>query len=427
MKKFFLFAVLASTTVFASAQDIDEIRTLAYLGQTNSAQAAKAKEAIDKYLLVEKNAKKPDGWYWKAFILNMISKDSVKSVDESAALKSEAFETIKKYTQIDPKATLLKEENYSTLYDLYANFGSYLAIKAYQDKNFVASFNNFKKALEIHDYSVANDIAYNGGIKMPKLDTLFTQYAAIAANDAKLPDEAAKYHRMIVDAGIAGDGYADSYNFLVEYYKKNKDVAGFNEILAKAKKEYPKNDRYWTAVEIEMLTDGIAKPAVFSKYDELLAKNPTNYDIAYNYSAELFNFINSDESKNTNLAEYKAKLVDVLKKAVAINSTFEANFVMTISQYNNSFDLGDEAGKIKGTKPEDQKKKKALQAEAAQALTDAIPYGENAIKAFNGLAKATNTEKGNYRKLVTMMKNIYEVKKDAAKVAEYDKLVKEAP
>jgi len=421
MKKLFLLAVLAGSAVFVKAQDIDEIRNLVLLGQVS-----KAKDAIDKYMASEKNTKKPEGWYWKAYIINQLSKDSIKTVQESSAMKMEAFDLFKKYRQMDPKATLLAEDNNTPIYDLYAGFGSELAIKAYQAKDFDASYDNFKKAVEVHDYSISNNLVFNNGYKFPELDTLFTQYTAIAAVDAKKPEEAAVFHKKLVDAGLSGDTYADSYNFLVDFYKKNKNKAAFYEVLNKAKKLYPTNARYWTALEVELETEGIPKPDVFKKYEELVTANPGNYDVVYNYAAELFNYINSDDSKGVDLAEYKVKLKDALQKSVAIKSTFEANFVMTVSQYNNSFDLTDEATKIKSVKPEDQKKKKALQAESSQALTEAIPYGEAAVVAFKDIAKPTGTEKGNYRKLLTMMKNIYEVKKNPAKIAEYEAIIKTA-
>ncbi len=421
MKKLLLLAVLAGFTGFAMAQDLDEIRNMTYLNQT-----AKAKEAIDKFLASEKNAKKPEGWFWKAYITNQLSKDSTKSVDESSALKTEAFELFKKYRQMDPKATLLAEDNNSPFYDLYSGFGSDLAIKAYNAKNYNASFENFKKALEVQQFSVSNDLVYNTGYKFPALDTLFTQYAALTAIEAKRPDDAVPFHKKIVDAGLAGENFGDSYNFLADYYKGKKDKANFYDVIAKAKKNYPNNARYWTALEIELETDGVPKPEVFKKYEELVAANPTSYDVAYNYAAELFNFINSDASKNVNLAEYKSKLTQALTKVISIKSTFDANFLMTVSHYNNSFDLSDEAGKIKGVKPEDQKKKKALQADALKAINDAIPFGEAGIKGFSELATPTGTEKANYRKLLSMMKNMYEVKKDNVKMAEYDKMLKAA-
>lgn len=422
MKKLFLLAAFTGTVVFVTAQEIDEVRNLVILGQT-----AKAKESLDKYLASEKNAKKPEGWFWKGYITNQLSKDSLLKVDESSSLKTQAFDLFKKYRQMDAKAPLLEEDKNSPIYDLYAGFGSELAIKAYQAKDFNTSFENFKKALDVHDYSVASNLSFNNDYKFPQLDTLFTQYAAIAAVDAKRPDDAAVYHKKLIDAGLSGENYGDSYNFLVDYYKGKKDRAAFYEVIEKAKKNYPNNERYWTAITIEMETEGIAKPAVFQKYDELLAANPSSYDVAYNYGAELFNYINTDESKGVNLTEYKAKLKDVLKKAAALKSTFDANFVLTVSEYNNSFDLNDEASKIKSVKPDDQKRKKALQTEATQALTDAIPYGEAAVAAFPSITKPTGTDKANYRKLLTIMKNIYEVKKNTAKVAEYEAKIKSNP
>jgi hypothetical protein len=419
MKKLLLLAVLAGSATFAMAQDLDEVRNMVILNQT-----AKAKETIDKFMASEKNAKKPEGWYWKAYVTNQLSKDSAKSVDESAALKTEAFELFKKYRQMDPKAPLLADDNYSPLYDIYAGFGSDLAIRAYNAKNFNASFENFKKALEIHQYSTTNELAFNGGYKFPALDTLFTQYAAATAIEAKRPDDAVIYHRKIVDADLSGENYGDSYNFLVDYYKNKKDKANFYEVLPKAKKNYPNNNRYWTALEIELETDGIPKPDVFKKYEELAAANPASYEVAYNYAAELFNYINSDESKGVNLAEYKTKLISALAKAIAIKSSFDANFLMTVSHYNNSFDLGDEAAKIKGVKPEETKKKKALQADAIKAIGDAIPFGEAAIKGYAEIATPSGSERANYRKLLSMMKNMYEVKKDNVKMAEYDKMLK---
>ena len=250
-------------------------------------------------------------------------------------------------------------------------------------------------------------------------------YTAIAANEAKKPDKAAFYHKKLVDAGLIGDSYADSYNFLVDYYKK-KNKAAFYEVLNKAKKFYPTNARYWTALEVEVETEGIQIPELFKKFDELVTANPGNYDVAYNYAAELFNYINSDDPKGVNLSEYKANLKDILRKSIAIKSTFEANFIMTVFQYNNSFDLTDEANKMQSLKPEVHKRKKALQAESMQALTEATPYGEAAAVAFKNIVDPSYAEKGNYRKLLTMLRNIYEVKKNTAKAAEYDAMIKTA-
>ena len=418
MKKIFLLAVLCSFTSFAMAQDIDDIRNLVIIGQT-----VKAKDALDKYMSIEKNTKKPDGWYWKAYITNQLANDTTKTVEEISAMKSEAFDLFKKYRQMDPKALLLEEDKNASIYNLYSAFSSYLAIRAYQEKKPTVSFDNFKKALDVVSYSNANNLVFANGNKFPALDTLNVQYAAISANEAKKPDEAAMYHKMLVDAGLAGDTYSDSYNFLVDYYKTKKDKAAFADILTKARKLYPKNDEYWMALELEDAVDGIEKPAVFAKYDELMGKYPNNYTVAYNYSVELYNYLNGEGAKDANAAALKTKLTEVLKKAIAIQSTFDANFVLTNFLYNSSFDLSEESRKIKGPKPDDLKKKKAMEATAKKLLNDAVAPGEEALKQFATLQKAKTTDKVHRKQVLNMLKNIYEVREDRAKVAEYNKLI----
>ena len=75
MTKFFSLLVLSLAVTITYAQDIKDIRNYALLGQNQ-----KAKEAVDKYLAVPKNAAKPDGWYYKGFVYNALSKDSTKSI-----------------------------------------------------------------------------------------------------------------------------------------------------------------------------------------------------------------------------------------------------------------------------------------------------------------------------------------------------------
>jgi len=106
MNKFFLLLAFSLVMTATYAQDIKEIRNFTLLGQTQ-----KAKDLIDKYLAVPKNAAKAEGWYYKGFIYNQSSKDSTKSLAESAAMKATAFEALKKYREMDPKAELLAKQN----------------------------------------------------------------------------------------------------------------------------------------------------------------------------------------------------------------------------------------------------------------------------------------------------------------------------
>ncbi len=419
MTKFFFLVAFSLMVTATYAQDIKEIRNYSLLGQNQ-----KAKDAVDKFLAVPKNAAKPEGWYYKGFTYNQASKDSAKTLAQNAELKATAFEALKKYRELDPKAELLAEQNNSALYDLYVGFYSDLGVKAYLAKDPAAAFENFKKGLEVHDYIASNNLVGNNGFKFSALDTTLTLYTAIAATEAKKPDEAAVFYKKITDAEIGDQTYIDAYQVLADRYKTTKDKAAFADIIAKGRKLFPANNEYWTALEIEEATEGVGKPEIFTKYEELMVKNPGNYTLPYNYGVELYRYIYSDETKNVNTNDFKAKLPEVLKKAIAIKSTSEANFLLANFLYNNSIDISEEARKMKAVKPDELKKKKEIQAQSDAALSQAIPYAETVVSLFSGIAKPKGSDKINYKQSLVILKNIYEVKKDAAKVAEYEKLIK---
>lgn len=420
MKKFSFFAAALLLVNAAFAQSLDDVKKYVLLRQIKP-----AKEAVDKYLAVEKNAQKPDGWYYKGFAYDLTSKDSALSLSDASKIKTEAFNAIQKYFQMDPKATLSKEESNSVLFDLYSGFSSDIAVKAYTQKNFDLAFENFKKAIEVHDFVYAKGLEGANKYKFNAMDSMLILYTAIAANDAKKKDDAAEFYKKLVDANIADTQYVDAYQYLADYYKAKKDSAGFAGIVEKGKKLFPKNAEYWTAVEIEQATDGIEKPQIFDRYEALMAKYPDNYILAFNYSVELYKYIYSDEMKTANTAPYKEKLTTVLNKAIAVKSSSEANFLMANYLYNNSIDMSEEARKIKGPKPADLKKRKDMEAAADKQMNDAIPYAEKVATLYADIAKPKASEKINYRQALTILKNIYEVKKDAAKAAAYDKKIKE--
>ena len=368
MKKFSLFAATVLVVNMAVGQSLDDVKKFVLLRQTKP-----AKEAVDKYLAVPKNAAKPDGWYYKSYAYVLTSKDSALSLAQSGALKSEAFDAIKKYFELDAKAPLSIAENNSLLFDLYGGFTSELGVKAYQVKDYASAFENFKKAVEVHDYVFSKNLVGANNYKFSALDTTLVLYTAIAANDAKKKEDAVIFYRRLTDANVSDTQYVDPYQYLADYYKTKKDSANFAQIIEKGKKLYPKNNDYWTALEIEEATDGIGKPQIFDKYDALVAKYPGNYVLPYNYCVELYRYIYSEEMKTANTTPFKEKLPVILGKAIAIKSTGEANFLLANFLYNNSIDISEDARKLKGPKPADLKKKKELDAASTKALNDATP------------------------------------------------------
>ena len=421
MKKLSFFAAVLMFINIAFAQSLDDIKKYVLLNQ-----AKPAKEAVDKYLAVEKNAQKPDGWYYKGYAYDITSKDSALGIPQSSASKTEAFNALKKYFTLDPKAPLSVSENNSILFDLYVGFSSDLGVKSYTKKNYDSAYDNFKKAVEVHDFIYSKNLVGANNYKFSALDTTLTLYTAIAANDAKKKDSAALYYQKLADANISDTQYIDVYQYLADYYKTKKDSANFASVIAKGRKFYPKNSDYWSAMEVEEATDGIGKPQVFDKYDALMAKQPDNYILPYNYAVELYRYIYSDSMKDANTNAYKQKLPEILKKAIAIKSTSEANFLLANFLYNNSIDISEDARKLRGPKPADLKKKKDLEAESTAQMNEAIPYAEKVVSLYADIQKPKGSEKLNYKQSLVILKNIYDVKKDPAKSAIYDKKIKDA-
>ena len=279
--------------------------------------------------------------------------------------------------------------------------------------------------MEVHDYVFSKNLIGANNYKFAALDTTLILYSAITANDAKQKDDAAVFYKKLADANIADTQYIDVYQYLADYYKTKKDSANFVDIIAKGKKFYPKNNDYWTALEIEEATDGVGKPQVFGKYESLITKHPDNYILSFNYAVELYRYIYSEEMKTANTATFKEKFPVILQKAIAIKSTSEANFLMANFLYNNSIDLSEEVRKIRGPKPADLKRRKELDAVATKSLNDAIPYAEKVVSLYADIQKPKGGEKVNYRQSLTILKNIYETKKDVAKVASYEAKIKE--
>ena len=91
MKKFSFFAAVILFVNCANGQSLDDIKKYVLLNQPKP-----AKEMVDKYLAIEKNAQKPDGWYYKGYAYDITSKDSALTIPQSNALKTTAFEALKK-------------------------------------------------------------------------------------------------------------------------------------------------------------------------------------------------------------------------------------------------------------------------------------------------------------------------------------------
>jgi hypothetical protein len=411
MKQFFNVILLLALGNTVMAQSIDDIKKL--IGKNDWAGA---KTAVDAHLAVEKNAAKADGWYYKGVIYNEYSKSETLA-PTCPTCKMDAFEAFKKYQAIDPKNILMVLEQNVRFFDLYNGFFD-VGAKAFSNKDYDAAYASFQNAHKVEDYVRAKGYEYNG-FKFNELDTSLVQNMALAARLAKKDDIAVQHYERLVGAGFSGESNLEMYQYLAQYYASTKNMTALDALLGKAKKLYPTND-YWIEVELDMV-DKKDKLALFAKYEDITAKNPTNYALAYNYGVELFNYMYVGDTKPADFEGYKSKLEGTLKKAIAIKNSGEANLIMARHIYNDVYDVQDALKKIKGTKPEDAKKRVELRALGNKYADECIKYAGEATKIYGGMDKLKPIEKANYKNGLSILEAMYSYKGDNAKSADYKK------
>lgn len=414
MKKILMLLMLAIFTTPMFAQTLDEINTLMVIRQFD-----KAKTNIDKYLAVPKNAEKADGWYFKGRIYNSLSYDSGVAKKDVYNLKMTALEAFKKYQALDPKDKRMIEEEHRSYLDLY--YGIYdLGAAFFNQKDYEASFNAFKEALEVRDYIMAKKYIYQDA-PLVAFDTSLVMNTAIAATQAKRDADAITYYRKIVDAGIAGENNLEIYQFLVDTYSKAKDEANLKLMLEKSRAAYPTND-FWDEVELnEIVRNPDDKTPLFAKYEELTTRNTKSYNLAYNYGVEYYNSIYGKDAKPADIPAAQAKLTTILKQAIANDKGYDATMLMTNHLYNIAAEFSSKASLIKGVKPEDVKKKNELKKESNTYMDEMIVYAESVLKHIAALPTKKGIDKANEKITLGYLIEVYGVKGDTKKVVEYEK------
>jgi predicted nucleic acid-binding Zn-ribbon protein len=411
MKKFLCLALLLAGFNAGFSQTIDDVKKV-----IDKSDWAAAKKAIDGVLANEKLASKPEAWYYKGVIYNECSKKE-DLLAGCPNCKMEAFNALKKYQVMDPKNVYMVLEQNVRLFDLYNGYFD-LASKAYEAKDYAGAYTNFSNASMVEDYIRDKGFEYNG-FKFGALDTSLVQNMGLSARLAKNDAEAVKNYERLAAINLSGPANLEMYQYLTQYYIDTKNQAALNAILEKGKKLYP-GDEYWTEVEIDQV-DKKDKTALFAKYEEVMAKNPGSYTVAYNYGVEIFNYLYVGDGRPADFDAKKAKLDELLKKALALKNSPEANMLMARHLYNDVYDTQDAIKKIKGTKPEDAKKRVELKGIAGKQADECIKYADAAVKIYAAMPKLKPIEKANYKNALGILESMYGYKGNTAKADEYKK------
>lgn len=412
MRKLVFFALTVASSITVSAQNIEDVQE-----KINKGKFGEAQEKIDKILADSKGQKNANAWYWKGVTYFGLSQDSTKT--DKDYLK-ESWDAFTKYYEMDPKNILgTFEQNLSILkiYDAYYNRG----IKTFNNKNYDNSFQAFRTAYNIENYIKGKKFEYTN-FTFPALDTSLILNVAAAASKANLSDSAMAYYAIIANAKVNDPQYIEVYQVLIDYYAKKNDAANKAKYLALGKELYPTND-YWYDVELQPLEND--KPKLIAKYEELSAANPNSYYLAYNYAVELFNYLYANDTKPADAASYQPKLEPAILNAIKVKPSAETNLLMVRYISNQVYKLEDETRLIKGTKPEDVKKRQAMIAQTNALWDKMAPFAQESFNAYTAKTELKGVDKANLKFISNVLIDYYTMKKDAAKAKTYQDKMKE--
>lgn len=407
MKKILLAGLLFVSIAPSFAQDSKKLKS--YL---EAKQYDKAKAEVDA--AIAKNPNDPLALYYKSKVYATIAADPQFSASVPDA-RQQAFEAFKKAVDTDKDNKVLlvgAQDQYKPIFDLYTGYYD-AGAAAFNSGATTGNKADFDKALTLFkNADMVGKYIFSKKWALSEIDTQLVLTMGKAAINAGKKEEAANYFKILADANITGTvndktSYQLPYQWLSYYYKEAKDDANFLKYSALGKKYFPKDD-YYDAVMLDYYRDKKDYDALFKKYDEIIAAYPDSMQYHFNYANEAFVYVyNSDAGTKINNKEVLLQNVgNELQKVLALKpNDVNTNWLLGQYYYNQGLDIKEMANAIKGTKPDDVKKKAELNAQAKTVFNKAIPYSEKALSILEGSNK--KSDKSKYKSIADLMQRIY--------------------
>jgi len=414
----FLLLICIGTT--AKAQDFKKVRSALLLSQVGGATGApkleEAKTELDKALADPKSQNNAEAYLLKAEVLGSIAANpDLKAKYPNADL--EGLEALKKYLELEPAETKLKEDKYVGVNGIYGSlFAS--GVKEYNAKNWDSAYNKFKYVAELGDLFTSRKWSSSS------FDTTSYLYAGVTAQNAKKNEEAAKYYGRIAENKIKGPDYEGIYDFLVKYYLNNNNQAEFTKYLALAKEAYPEN-KSWADLEFANTTDNAAIEDVVKKFEtgdagkSLTASNYLDYGDYFINNKKIKELDPEKKTEYTNKAYYSFSKAAEMDTANGI-----ASYNAGVAAYTMFEEARDARVKIKGTTADIKAKQGQADKVADAAADKSLQSLEKSFATLSSKANRSNIEKNCLSKSTDLLYNLYEYKKDRSKGAnpkDYDK------
>jgi hypothetical protein len=172
-----------------------------------------------------------------------------------------------------------------------------------------------------------------------------------------------------------------------------------------------------------MAKEGGNKDSLFKKYEDIISRYPENHLFKYDYAYELYKY-----AYDTSLAKRPANSPALIQKALDnVNAVIKTKPDYAQAQlfagqiiFNQGVDILAESKKIKGTKPEDTKKKSDLKADAMKKFDEAAPYFLEVDKILGKQGKLKMDDKTALKEAYDLLITIYDQKSAKDKVKEFE-------
>jgi hypothetical protein len=298
-----------------------------------------------------------------------------------------------------------------TIYSSFFNDG----IADFNKKEWEKAFGKFKSAIEMSDFLIQLKL-----IDVP-IDTNAVLLAGASAQNAEHPDEAAKYYTRLADIKLGGADNEFMYPYLVEHFIKTGNKENKEKYLAIGRQLFPKNT-YWC--NIPLIEAGADTLKIFAAYEQMIKDNCADHATYYDYAREMYNYNYFSKTKHADQEKYETRISEMIKKSLEAKQTPEANMLMCRVVFIPINDLIDKYNAVKGTKPEDIKKKNDLTAQLNKKYDEMLPYAQAAYDHYDSKSGLKAGEKGNFKMITNMIVEYWTNKKDKVKQKQYEDKLK---
>lgn len=339
MKNLILFAVFAITTAMTTAQNNKVVTAYNYHkyytergGKLND--LIEAQKAIDEAVLHEKTMNSAKTWFYRGKIYHSMVESKEAALKESKGVNmAETLKSYKKTLEFDSKNEYSREtkQRIGVLQVQYLNLG----VEQFENKDYVNAVNSFQGAVAVASH-------FN------KIDTLALFNAALAAEKGNLNTQAIEYYEKLVELKFGG---ANTFYFLSNLYKQNKEDEKAHEVIKKGRTSFPEDKNLIIEELNYYLMKGKMKEAI-ANLELAISKDPQNHILVFSMGSVFDNLANPPKDKPQPTASEYADFINraeaSYKKALEINPNyFDAMYNLGALYFNQAVKLNDEAQSIK--------------------------------------------------------------------------------